>query len=161
MPGCSQSMIPTGETGAWAIPSHCHLRGCGYHDPVTVTKTRLSFVASIAAALVPLDITQMIPRGTRSSVAARQFLHRLHGSRPLPLRLSRRLSVQNSPSSRTVSALCVSWLWNDPDVWTWSFPTFRIGVASPFVGHRSGDDHVLSVLTVHGRRHLVLGGQLE
>ena len=98
---------------------------------------------------------------TRFSVAATQFLHRLHGSRPLPLRLRLRLSVQNSPSSRTVSALCVSRLWNDPDVGTWSFPTFRIGVASLFVGHRSGDNHVLSRLPVHGRRHLVLGGQLE
>src|SRR5262245_41248287 len=50
---------------------------------------------------------------------------------------------------------------HDADVGLGRLPALRILLLGVLVRHRAGDDHVLAVLPVHRRRHLVLGRELQ
>src|SRR5262245_54546432 len=49
----------------------------------------------------------------------------------------------------------------DADIGLGRLPALRVLLLGVLVRHRAGDDHVLAVLPVHRRRHLVLGGELQ
>src|SRR5262245_60675139 len=46
---------------------------------------------------------------------------------------------------------------HDADIGLGRLPALRVLLLGVLVRHRAGDDHVLAVLPVHRRRHLVLG----
>src|SRR5262245_34612496 len=50
---------------------------------------------------------------------------------------------------------------HDADIGLGRLPTLRVLLLGILVRHRAGDDHVLPVVPVHRRRHLVLGSELQ
>src|SRR5262245_52982690 len=50
---------------------------------------------------------------------------------------------------------------HDADIGLGRLPALWVLLLGVLVRHRPGDDHVLAVLPVHRRRHLVLGGELQ
>src|SRR5215510_11176637 len=50
---------------------------------------------------------------------------------------------------------------HDADIGLGRLPTLRVLFLGVLVRYRPGDDHVLAMLPVHRRRHLVLGGELK
>src|SRR5262249_53383730 len=68
--------------------------------------------------------------------------------------IARALAVQ---ISRTLALR----LRNDTNVRTWSFKTLRPDFLGLIVADRSGNNHVLTLLPVRGRRDAMLGGHLQ
>src|SRR5215204_6589939 len=61
----------------------------------------------------------------------------------------------------TVTVHLAPRLRHDPQVWPRRLPTLGVNALRLIIRDRAGDDHVLAVLPVHGRRNPVLGGELQ
>src|SRR6516162_1285472 len=114
---------------------------------VRPTSTRKSCLPLISAS----SSRRLFVQGSARKVSPPRSCARLFAS----VRSTRRILL------RTIRCLSVPRLRHDADIGPRRLPALRVGLAGVVVGDRARDDHILTLLPVHRRCHLVLGGELQ
>src|SRR6516225_5036609 len=101
-------------------------------------------------------------RAIRARRRYRAIVHRqLEFARVEFVRVSLRARLSPRPEDAVAREMSRLRLRHDADIGLGRLPALRVLLLGFVVADRTRDDHVLAVLPIHRRRHLVLGGELQ
>src|SRR5215475_2402101 len=85
----------------------------------------------------------------------------VHVLAPISSNASAPAMPRNQKPATGAQPISSAWLRHDTDIGLWRRPALGIGFPRLLIRHRSGDDHVFTLLPIHWRGDFVLGRQLQ